>query len=262
MNLQCQVEPLKELKLFSDSNVHNILIEGPSGCGKTYLSRQYSDFIDSDGFIEVGSTVNDIRTTIDDLYGTSSKLVLCIENLDSGVASASYSLLKFLEEPYDNIYIIVTCRNMYDVPDTIRSRCRMISVPNPTVDDINTFGKFLDLEKYEKYFKSELWMSIRTFTDIKYFYSLTDDKISYIIGLFKSDEFKGAVSDNVWKIRYFDDGSTTNVQFILKYLLYLNNGKQRRIYIYSCLDDLYKSRHSLHAILSKLFLDLKYGDLN
>ena len=262
MELQCQVNAINDLKLLSESDSHNIIIEGQSGCGKTYLSKEYSRFINAEGYINVDSNVKSIRNSIDELYGTTSKFVFCVENLDSGVDAVSYAMLKFLEEPYDNIYIIITCRNLYDVPDTIRSRCKIVNVNNPTEYDLQLFSNKFYVEKYEKYKKYNVYESIRSFKDLSYYFSLSDDDILYIVNLFKNNKFKGAVSDIVWKIRNFPDKRQIDLQFVLRYLLYLNINNQSRIYISNCLDDLYKSRMSERAILSKLILNMKYGDLN
>lgn len=261
MELQCQIDAIKELNMLAENDSRNILIEGPSGCGKTYLSTVYSKLVDSDNLMVVKPNVNEIRQLIDDLYATTEKIVVCIENLDSGVSAASYSLLKFLEEPYSNVYVLVTCRNIYNVPDTIRSRCRVVSVSNPTIDDINLFGSNYNKEKYFKYMKTDLWKSIRAFSDIMYLYSLSDEQYSYIQNLFKSNFLNGATTDIVWRWRYFKDGSSTDIKIILKYLLYKKWDDSRyRFYISRCLDDLYFSRASERAILSYLVLRLKYDD--
>ena len=93
-----QKSALEELTQFAENNVHTIIIEGPEGCGKTYLAKQYAKMLDVSDFISIEPKVSDIRQAVDSSIETKSPMVLCVENLDLGVASAAYTLLKFLEE--------------------------------------------------------------------------------------------------------------------------------------------------------------------
>ena len=95
MILKCQSSALDELQNLADSDRHSVLIEGVAGSGKTYLAKQYAKFLSINDFVTVNATVNDIRKSIDTSYNLESKIVICIENLDTGVAGASHTLLKF-----------------------------------------------------------------------------------------------------------------------------------------------------------------------
>ena len=92
-----QKEPLAELKQLAASNRQSILIEGPSGCGKTYLCKQYANMLGIDDFSVVAPKVADIREALDSCLSLQNRVLLAIENLDLGVAGASYTLLKSLE---------------------------------------------------------------------------------------------------------------------------------------------------------------------
>ena len=105
MILNCQKEPIQELKQLADSDRHSVLVEGPSGCGKSYLAKQYAAMLGISDFAVINPTVQDIRDSINGSYNLDSPIVLCIENLDCGVPAASYTILKFLEEPLSHVYL-------------------------------------------------------------------------------------------------------------------------------------------------------------
>ena len=107
MEYRCQMNALEELKELAKSDRHSILIEGFEGCGKSYLAHEYRRMLGIHDFCIVKSDMDSIRETIDSTTTTNSKIVLCIENLDCGVVNVSYALLKFLEEPQNNVYIVV-----------------------------------------------------------------------------------------------------------------------------------------------------------
>ena len=122
MNFVSQNTPTLQLMDLANSRHHSILIEGPQGCGKTYLAKQYAAMLNVSDFEVVKCSVDTIRDAIDETCKIKNDVVICLENLDDGVLSASYTILKFLEEPLPNVYIVVTCRNLKKVPDTIISR--------------------------------------------------------------------------------------------------------------------------------------------
>ena len=94
---------------------------GPEGCGKSYLARQFAIKLGVDDFALVEPTVAGIREISDLCSEITTPIVICIENLDTGVVAASYTLLKFLEEPRKNVHVVVTARNIKHLPDTIPS---------------------------------------------------------------------------------------------------------------------------------------------
>ena len=139
MNFICQQNAIAELKSLSKYLRHSVLIEGPSGSGKSFLAKQYSQYLNILDFQVINPRVDDIRYCIDTCSGINNDIVICIENLDTGVREASYALLKFLEEPSDNIYVIITCNSIHHVPDTIVSRSSIVSINAPARADIDTY---------------------------------------------------------------------------------------------------------------------------
>ena len=66
------------------------------------------------------------------LYG-SIKVVL-IEAADQMTLSAANSLLKILEEPPGNAFLLLATAAMWQLPPTVRSRCQRLSLAPPTVE--------------------------------------------------------------------------------------------------------------------------------
>ena len=141
MQLMNQQQALIDLTQLAEQRKQAVVISGAYAVGKTYLAREYGKLLGIPDFTVIEPKVNDIKSTIDSLIQLDTPIVLCVENLDLGVAAASYTLLKFLEEPKSNIYIVITCRNISQIPDTILSRAILVSVPNILSADIDAYAK-------------------------------------------------------------------------------------------------------------------------
>ena len=69
---------------------------------------------------------------------TGNKKIYIITEADKLNPAASNSILKFLEEPEENIIAILMVENKYQLLDTIISRCQIISLLNKPFDNLNT----------------------------------------------------------------------------------------------------------------------------
>ena len=86
------------------------------------------------------------------LYNTKKiYVVYCCEKMNS---SSSNAILKFLEEPADDVIAIFVTSNQYNILDTIRSRCQILSLLYETNDDVVFSSKILefidDISKRDK----------------------------------------------------------------------------------------------------------------
>ena len=106
------------------------------------------------------------------------------------------ALLKFLEEPEENIIAILVTENRYKVIDTIRSRCQIFSLLNQTIEmEISNMelvikiiecleekGRhaiaYLPIALENHYYTREQWIII--FTDIQYIYEQAIRKLEHI----------------------------------------------------------------------------------
>lgn len=262
MNLRCQQSALEELRNLSNRDRHSILIEGVSGCGKTYLSKQYARMLNISDLVNVSATVGEIRKAIDMSYNLESRVVICIENLDSGVAGASYTLLKFLEEPRENIYIVVTCSNINKVPDTIVSRSSVVTVAVPTESDLDEFIKSYPIERQKMIDeRDDIRRSIKSFLDVDYCMSVsTTSYFDHLESLLELIQSKKPISDISWALGHYPDGSEIPIRFVMNYLVSNTSDKRIRKYGIECMRDLDSSRLASHAVLAKFVMDAKYSD--
>lgn len=258
MIFTCQSNSIEELKLLASKDRHSVLIEGAPGCGKTYLARQYASLLDVRDFNIVPAKVNDIRDTIDLCSQLENTIVLCIENLDKGVLSSSYTLLKALEEPAPNIYIVITCQSINRVPDTIVSRSTVVSVSPPTDKDLDLFARSVNADKYLKWYQTPIWRCARTFSDASKILSLQDDQINYILQLAEICPFRDSVSNIVWKLGHFEDKSETPIEIVIRYLMEILKSHHAQICGIECISDLALGRIAQHAVLAKFVFECKY----
>ena len=258
MELKCQQQAMNNLAQLAESGRQSILVEGPQGCGKSYLAKQFATILMVSDFVTVLPKVADIREAIDGCYNIKNPVVIAIENLDLGVPAASYTLLKFLEEPLPYVYIVVTCRNLKGVPDTIISRSAVVSVDPPTQADLVTYASQMDYASANLAHQRSVWSLTRTFQDVDEVLHMTPDQLSFFD---KTDAFTGfrdSVSTIVWNWSHYTDGKECNIAFSIRKIMELN---RTPFVTKSCLDtlrELSTGRVAQHAILSKLAFNLKY----
>ncbi len=258
MNFKCQLDAISQLHSLSITDQHSILIEGPEGCGKSYLVSYYSKLIGCSDIQFVSPSVQSIKDSIDHCALSNNRILLSIENLDTGVLSASYVLLKFLEEPTSNVYVVITCRNLNQIPDTIISRSAVVSVSPPITFDINLYGQSKDADKYNSLSCLDVWNAIKTFKDVDTIYNLSSSNLSYIINTASSLSFKDTVGNIVWKLSHYDDGSDLPVLLMMRYIVSSTHSDHIKRAAIQCIHDLEFSRVGSHAILSKFVFESKY----
>lgn len=258
MNFMCQQQAIKTLKDLADSKCHSVLIEGVQGSGKTYLAKEYSRMLEVPDFQIISPNVGAIRGAIDESYNLNNPIVLCIENLDLGVNAASFTLLKFLEEPASNIYIVVTCRNIRRVPDTIISRSVRVTTTPPRPVDVNQFAQMHNPSRYAELKDSAIWKCATTFRYAESILNMTDAQLSYFPSLRETMNFKDTVSNIVWKLGHYDDNSETPVEIVINYIIEFTNSRTIRLSGIECMKDISSGRIAAHAAIAKFVFDCKY----
>jgi DNA polymerase-3 subunit delta' len=81
--------------------------------------------------------VEQVREVIDDLTLTAHAgvaKVVVVEPADAMTTAAANALLKTLEEPAENTYLLLVCHRPGRLPATIRSRCQRLAVARPTAE--------------------------------------------------------------------------------------------------------------------------------
>ena len=258
MNFTCQQAAISDLSSLAERRRHSVLIEGVEGSGKTYLAQHYAKLLDISDVQIVEPNVQSIKSTIEACYKIDNEVVLCIENLDTGVAAVSYALLKFLEEPNPNIYIVVTCRNINRVPDTIISRSVCVLTSPPIDSDIAIYASNKDNTKFTELRTRHIWSCIRTFKDVDIVLSMTSQQIEYFNSLSSMMGFKDTVSNMMWKLGHYPDNSETPIEIVIRYIVELSDSSHIRQAGIQCLSDLSNSRIASHAVLAKFLFECKY----
>ena len=260
MELKCQAAAVSELRRIAEQPHHSLLIDGCSGCGKTYLASLYAKFLGITDFHVVQPTVQEVRQSIDTCLSLSTPIVLCIENIDLGVLGAAYTLLKFLEEPRSIVFIVVTCRNLQRVPDTIVSRSVCISTSPPIDSDLDLYAKTMNASVYQKRKDLLLWRCVRTLTEVNSFLLMTDEQVNYIEEFRTKISFKDPVNWIAWTLSKFPDGRDIPLELSIRAIMELNrtNSYIQRCGIL-CIQDIASSRISTNAAVSKFLFECKYG---
>lgn len=257
MNLICQQEPIRQLHILAEHQQHGVLIVGDSGSGKTYLARQYAQYLNIPDFYLINPIMSDLKSMIDVCVENKNPVVLCIENLDSGVTQASYPLLKLIEDCPKHIYIVVTCNNYYAIPDTIPSRCALVTVNPPTRSDIDQYAGSKDMAAFDLMKDKKVWKCVKGFGDVDIVLKFTPEYLKYFESLEKIGWEKDTVSNVSWKLQHYEDKTETPLSLVIRYLMQSVNPNYRKACI-DCLNDLAENRISKNAIVSKLCFDLKY----
>lgn len=258
MNANSHIEPLKELNSLALSRRQSVLIEGPSGCGKTYLSQRYANMLGIDDYQKIVPKVTEIREALDSCISINNPVMLEIENLDLGVNAASYTLLKSLEEPLPHVFIIITCRNMNAVPDTIISRSAVVNVGPPTLDDIDRYGLEKDRTRFLNINQRLVWQCVRSFSDADEALSMSPEEIDYYESLSEVCQFKDNVSNLVWKIGHYPSNKECNIELAIRSIVELMQKPLITKCGVECIRDLSKGRIAQHAVLAKFIFTAKY----
>ena len=258
MELISQRAALEDLHRLADANKHSILIEGSEGCGKSYIAKQYATMLDIVDFQVVEPKVQCIKEAINSCYMIDNPIVLYIENLDIGVLAASYALLKFLEEPSSHVYIVITCRNLQNIPDTIISRSAVVTVSPPTGADLVTYATEKDSAQYLRLQNQAIWKCARTFKDVETILELDSSKVEYFNKLVESLSKPDSVSNIVWSLQKYPDNTSTPIQLVIRYIMHTTKSNTIWNAGHECLRELSLGRISAHAVLAKFAFDLKY----
>ncbi len=259
MNLINQQRVIPDLMKFAENKRHNVLISGCEGCGKTYLANLYSKKLGIDDFQIVESKMQSIKESIDNCLHLNTPIVLCIENLDLGVTAVSYAILKFLEEPAENVYIVVTCRNIKKIPNTILSRCVSLTLTNMAESDLISYAKQTNATQFAEIQKDiNLWKCAKSISDVDILLNLNSQQIGYFKTLQSVVGSKDSVSNIIWKLQKFPDGTATPIELVICYLMYSTDSQMFLIACHNCLVALSDGKLGTHAVLAKFAFELKY----
>lgn len=251
-------EPLAELQTLAQAHRQSVLISGPSGSGKSYLCQQYANMLGIDDFVSIEPKVSDIREAMDSCLKVQNNVLIEIKNLDLGVAAASYTILKSLEEPPANLYIVITCRNIDHVPDTILSRSAIVNIGPPTMQDLDNYGQEKDKLKFNNVASRLVWQCVKSFSDADEVLEMSIDEIEYYESLSELCKFNDSVSNLVWKLGHYPSGKECNLELAIRSVIELMHKPFITKCGIDCIRDLSKARIASHAVLAKFVFNAKY----
>lgn len=250
---------LSLLRTMAENNKRSIVVEGPSGSGKTLVAKQYARMLNVPDVVVVPSKVQDIKEAFYKFSQVDNNVVLIIENLDAGVPSCAYVLLKSMEEPSDNLYVVVTCSNKYSIPDTVLSRSMVVRVSSPSREDLNKYAQSLHSSAFEEVKTLDVWQCVTSFALADYVCSLSRENLSYLSLFDTLSVFDSPVSSCSWKLSHFPDNSEADSSFIVSYILYKHLSNPHVVgCCVRCLDQLKLKRIAPYLTLTRLAFDLKY----
>lgn len=167
---------------------------------------------------------------------------------------AANSLLKFLEEPEDNIYAFLITSNINSVLPTIKSRCQLIKVDDYVDFDIKNFDNELILKSIDLINKIE---------------NYKEDSIAYLPDIFSKKEEKVVVMSIIKIIKYFyydvlNYKFQNTIQYFDEYLssvekIALNINEKdltRKLIVLNKSENVLKYNVNVNLFLDKLIFDM------
>jgi len=257
--LNNQKNATEQLKLLASSNSRSILLCGCPGCGKTYLALEYGDFVGCINKIVVSMKVDELRECVESCQSVTNDVLVVVENIDSGSYQSPGALLKFLEEPPENVYIVVTCSNIGKVPDTIVSRSKTVDVNHPTVADVLSYASLKYPNLVDMLSQSRTFKSVRSYKDVDYLSRLGVDKLHYMDSLNLTKVVNTPVATSLWELSHFPDESKTNLALVIQSLMTEMSDPYDVSSSITFLNKLDAHFVSENALLAKLLFELKYG---
>lgn len=211
--------------------------------------------IDNDNFIELKIIEADgqwiKKEQLEELQREFSKKALIgnrkiyiIKDAEKLNIASSNSILKFLEEPSEGIIAILTTKNIYQVLETIKSRCQLLSL-KPYIENLNADTKTI---------LANLTFNNKEETNAFLADLGADDKIKMVIdyvNFLEKNKFKTIIYKNKNFIEMFNDKKQLEMAFnwlILYYKDILNYKLKHKLYYFV------EEKNNIDALSTKLSL--------
>ena len=219
-----------------------------------------SDQIDNNNYPDlkviepIGNSIRKSQLTElqEDYVNTSlidGKRIYIIKNCEKLNSSSANTILKFLEEPVDNVIAILITTNRYKVIKTILSRCQILSLKEEKLnfeynDDFIDFLKLLLNPK-------NLFLNYKSITDdflidknnaLNYFTLVENSIVSYFHNKYSTEGLNNKVYDII---------SLKSDDFLLKYLSIIENELKKLKFNVNF-------KLWLDSILARLLLEVDY----
>ena len=122
------------------------ILVGPKGSGKKLLAKRIAKQLDAIA-VQVDGKVDTVRDVIKLAHTNYNKTVFVFTDAEKMSQTAENALLKLLEEPPNNAFIVITAISEYALLDTVKSRCVIMHMDRYTPDEL--FDYYWSLEGTE-----------------------------------------------------------------------------------------------------------------
>lgn len=188
----------------------------------------------------------DLQKEVQNKPVEGNKIVYIIKNCEKLTAASSNSILKFLEEPADDIVAILLTDNISYVLPTIKSRCQVINFNRIKKDkNENTYDLFYNLLIFDNSDPDDM-----------------NKKIDAAVNFIENIETKGINEfiyiKNIWDVIKNQQEYNIFVSIMIYFymdVLYSKIGKEIK-YMYNFTDivDLVKSKNTLNDIINRIYV--------
>lgn len=163
-----------EERIKSSGLSHAVLIFAKEGCGANWFAKLLAADIISGSEDDLRLIKEDAHSQVQTIKGSGAsgqikvesvrainanvnfsslggeKRVVIIQNCENFNTSSANALLKNLEEPKDDITYILTTTDTSKILSTIRSRCQMFSLSQPTMQEARAYFASCDSDEKEE----------------------------------------------------------------------------------------------------------------
>ena len=197
---------------------NSFCLVGSEGSGKHTLTRYINNKFFNVDYLEITDTLNE--ETIDGIYRYPQKRLYII-NINKITEKEQNKLLKFLEEPFANIYICLLVNNELSLLSTIRNRVSIFKLDYYTFDELATITKNNSIDIDVSYYGKCIFtpgdvLRVKTNNiDLKAIDELTDKIVDKLLVA----SFPNTLSI-IDKLNFKDEYDKLDVDFVLSMLYY------------------------------------------
>ena len=140
INIVGQTNLIKELNSYSTSTLpHSILLLGSFGSGKHTIAKYISQRFEI-SLADITNLIGD-DNFIDSIYDNNVPYMYLMD-LDKIVEKNQNRLLKIVEEPPLNCYLVLLSSDKNLVIETLLNRCRIFQLESYSLDELKTFTNY------------------------------------------------------------------------------------------------------------------------
>lgn len=212
---------------------NSLCLIGSGGSGKHTLAKYINNKFFNVDYLDITDTLNE--ETIDSIYRYPQKRLYIID-MNKLTEKDQNKLLKFLEEPFANIYICLLANTELSLLSTIRNRVSIFKLDYYTFDELATIAKSNDIDIDDSYYGKCIFtpgdvLKVKTNNiDLKAIDELTDK----IVNKLSIASFPNTLSI-IDKLNFKDEYDKLDVDFVLSMLYhkytwkYINNHSKQTV---------------------------------